>query len=158
MLAGLRLVTLLVLVCASGAKAPSPSTSSPLHRALLTLEGLLAYFSQTERKGLPEPKPSHCPCFTCEAKKCTPPICTWCSTLPQNACPKKTSPGCYTTAKAGCICNDPPGPTPQGANSAANFFFSCGQIGGLAPFGTSVTLDKCLCESDWIYSCTNCYR
>ena len=61
--------------------------------------------------------------------QCTYPDCVTCNVLGGDTCPTKKSNGCYTTAAYECTCEYPPSP-PPGALSAANFFFSCGQIGG----------------------------
>ena len=146
----------LLLLCASFSDAdPLPP---PLSRASQALDSLMTYFQQTERGGKPEKRSTGCPCYTCSGKNCTQPYCDWCSTLSEDACPSKESNGCYTTNKADCACDEPSGPLPYGANTAASFYFSCAQIGGLGPWGTSVGTDKCECESDWLYACTNCYR
>ena len=141
-------------VSQSAKPAPLPT---PIQRASEALEGLMTYYLQIERHGEPEPRPSKCPCFTCEGKNCSVPVCTYCDAQPEG-CPTKKSKGCYTSAKYACACNDPPGTPPPGAYSAAQFYFSCGQMGGLAPYGQTTSVYTCLCESDWPYDCTNCYR
>ena len=143
---------------ANVAHAPSPTPlPSPMERASITLDGLVQYYLQTEAKNRPRPKPSNCPCFSCDGSNCTIPECSYCATQP-SGCPTKNSDGCYTTASSTCLCDLPPGTPPPGSNTPAQFFFSCGQMGGLAPFGASCSVDTCLCESDWAYSCTNCFR
>ena len=148
------IVFLAVVLSTSQAANPLPS---PLSRATQAAQGLMEYFSQTERGGRPLKRPEGCPCFSCSGKNCTVPLCDYCA-QGKTGCPSKQFKGCYTTAKKACYCDDPAGPLPYGANTAANFFFSCGQIGGLAPYGKTITADKCLCESDWPSACTNCYR
>eukprot|EP00117_Sycon_ciliatum_P004163 scpid28281/ scgid8652/ len=136
---------------------PSPPLPEPLQRANATILGLMQYFFQTERNGKPANRTENCPCFSCDGRNCSIQMCSWCSPT-TTGCPTKTSPGCYTTASAACMCNDPPGPAPPGSNTAAEFFFSCGQLGGLAPFGKTGSSGRCQCESDWVFACTNCYR
>ena len=66
---------------------------------------------------------------------------------------------CFTTAAQGCNCNDPPQPWPPGANTAAEYLFCCGQVGGSAPPGSfGADPGRCTCVSDWPRACENCYR
>ena len=131
----------------------------PLSRAHDALSGLFTYYSQTERGGQPAPPATDCPCFHCSDD--TPchnkTQCTVCSVRDDAHCDADPI-ACYTTAAKACNCNDPPKPWPPGANTAATYFFVCGQIGGTGPAGTTVQPDQCLCESDWPFGCTNCYR
>ena len=139
--------------------ASSPPPPEPLSRAHDALAGLFTYYSQTERGGQPAPPATDCPCFRCNDD--TPCLnkteCTVCSVRDDAHC-DTDSIACYTTAARACDCNDPPKPWPPGANTAATYLFVCGQIGGTGPAGTTVQPDQCVCESDWPFGCTNCYR
>ena len=150
-------VAFLAAAIASPVVAPAPP--SALDRAEAALLGLTHHFSQTEPKQVnPAPRPKGCPCFSCGGRNCTAPTCGWCSVKEDAGCSTPESPGCYTTASDECICDLPPGQDPAGANSAATFYFSCGQIGGLGPMGGSTGINTCGCETEWSFGCTNCYR
>eukprot|EP00117_Sycon_ciliatum_P015413 scpid38547/ scgid1535/ Mannan endo-1,6-alpha-mannosidase DCW1; Defective cell wall 1; Endo-alpha-1-&gt len=152
----LSICLVVALIHVGELQAPTPAPlPAPIQRAQAALEGLMKYYLQAERNGKPAARPKKCPCFTCDKKNCTPPECLYCK---EGGCPTAASTGCYTKAEYECVCNDPPGPLPPGVNTAASFYFSCGQMGGFAPYGGSGSVYTCGCESDWLYSCTNCYR
>lgn len=142
---------LLALFCLGRASA-SPSRAEPLSRAKAALDGLTTYFYQTERGGAPAPPAVGCPCFTCDGRNCSKDQCAFCG--PRSECDGW---GCFTTEPQGCNCNDP-SPVPSGANTAATYFFACGQAGGSAAPRVPVTPAQCKCVSDWPSACENCYR
>ena len=92
-------------------------------------------------------------CSTGDGRNCTKNKCAFCG--PKSEC---AGWGCFTTAGHECNCNDPPSPLPPGANTAASFVFSCGQLGGSAAPGVPVMAWQCKCLSDWPRGCENCYR
>ena len=128
------------------------SLPSPLSRATAAFDGLFTYYYQTERGGAPAPPAVDCPCFSCDGASCGKDRCAFCGVLDECA-----GWGCYTTSSRACNCNDP-SPLPPGANSAATYFFACGQVGGSAAPGVSVSPEQCECVSDWPRACENCYR
>ena len=154
-------LVLMVLLAAGLLPARTTSLPSALDRAQDALHGLVEHFTQTETGVSPSPRPEGCPCFSCGGKNCTPPTCGYCSVMADANCVTPQSPGCYTTASAACMCNEPEvGPDPAAVNKPAQFYFSCGQIGGLGGHNQvgTVSPDKCQCESDWMFGCTSCYR
>eukprot|EP00118_Oscarella_pearsei_P006320 m.28584 g.28584 ORF g.28584 m.28584 type:complete len:829 (+) comp30869_c0_seq1:20-2506(+) len=145
------------IVIISGDCALSPPVSA-IARAEAALNGLLVYFTQQESSAGALPPLKGCPCYTCAGVECRIPKCMFCSAQKDDPCPTKTTAGCYTTKKKSCLCNRPPGPVPPNATSPAQFFFACGQIGGLAPRDKSIGYGSCQCELDWPSACVACYR
>ena len=125
----------------------------PINRATAALEGLLQYYQQTERNGTDAPRAKDCPCYTYDGHPCSKNACAFCGPKAQ-----RDDYHCFTTNDAACNCDDPAGPLPAGANSAATFPFACGQLGGAAAPGVAVLPGECLCQSDWPSACENCYR
>ena len=146
----LACAALLLLLSAS---PPAHAALPPaLARAKAALDGLTTYYFQTERGGAPAPPAVDCPCFSCDGESCPKESCAFCG--PRSEC---AGWGCFTSAAQACDCNDP-SPMPPGGNSAASYFFACGQVGGSAAPGVRVSPSQCKCVSDWPSACENCYR